>query len=152
MSVGIWTERWLPKPSTFIVISPANNTFELCRVGDLIDPLKYEWQTGLVRQVFLRLDVQSVLSIPLSFFLPRDRLVWVCTPKRKFTVCGVYVVALDKAMNSGVGEPSNGDSHRKFWRKSWSLNVPNKVKTFAWKACQTYAECVCSLWILYSIY
>ena len=152
MSVGIWTEKWLPKPSIFIVISPPSNAFELSRVCDLIDPLMYEWQTGLARQVFLRPDVQSILSIPFSSCLPRVRLVWVDTPEREFTVCGVYIIALDKAMNSGVGEPSNGDTHRKFWRKSCSLNMPNKVKTFAWRACQTYAECMCSLWILYSIY
>ena len=67
-SVGIWTNKWLPKPSTFKVISLSNNTFELSRVSDLIDPLKCEWQIDLVRQVFLSPDVQSILSIPLSFF------------------------------------------------------------------------------------
>ena len=110
-SVGIWTDKWLPKPSTFKVISLPNNTFELSRVSDLIDPLKCEWQTDLVRQVFLPPDVQSILSIPLSSCLPQDWLVWAYTPKGKFTVRGSYKIALDKAMNSGVGEPSNGDTH-----------------------------------------
>ena len=27
-SVGIWTDKWLPKPSTFKVISLPNNNFE----------------------------------------------------------------------------------------------------------------------------
>ena len=34
------------------------------------------------------------------------------TPKGKYTVCSAYKIALDKAMNSGVGEPSNGDTHK----------------------------------------
>ena len=40
-------------------------------------------------------------------------------------------IALDEAMNSGVGEPSNDDTHKKFWRKIWSLNMSNKVNSFA---------------------
>ena len=112
--VGIWTNKWLPKPSTFRVISPPNNTFELSRVSDLINPLKCEWQTDLVRQVFLPPNVQSILSIFLSSCLPRDQLVWAYILKGKFTVCNAYKIALYKAMNSGVGETSNGDTHRKF--------------------------------------
>ena len=34
------------------------------------------------------------------------------TPKRKFTIHSVYKIALDKAMNSGVGEPSSGDTQK----------------------------------------
>ena len=94
------------------MISPPNNTFELSGVSDLIDPLKCEWHTDLVRQVFLEPDVQSILSIPLSSCLPQDRLVWAYTPKGKFTVHSVYKIALDKAMNSGVGEPSSGDTQK----------------------------------------
>ena len=44
-------------------------------------------------------------------------------------------LALDEAMNSGVGEPSNDDTHKKIWRKIWSLNMPKKVNSFAWRAC-----------------
>ena len=35
-SIGIWTDKWLPKPSTFKLISPPNNTFELSKASDLI--------------------------------------------------------------------------------------------------------------------
>ena len=48
-SFSIWTNKWLPEPTTIKVISPPNNTFELSRVSDLIDPLKCEWQTNFVR-------------------------------------------------------------------------------------------------------
>ena len=45
-------------------------------------------------------------------------------------------LALDEAMNSGVGEPSNDDTHIKIWRKIWSLSMSNKVNSFAWRACR----------------
>ena len=65
-----------------------------------------------MRQVFLQPDVQSILSIPLSSCLPQDKLVWAYTPKGKFTVRSVYKITLDKAMNSGVGKPLNGDTQK----------------------------------------
>ena len=68
--------------------------------------------------------------------MPQDEVVWAYTPKEKFTVHSAYKIALDKAMNSRVCEPSNADTHRKFWRKIWSLNMPNKVKSYAWRACR----------------
>ena len=95
-SIGIWTDKWLPKPSTFKLISPPNNTFERSRSSDLIDPLKCEWQTDLVRQIFLPPNVQSILSIFFSSYLPQDQLVWAYTPKEKFTVRSAYKIALDR--------------------------------------------------------
>ena len=75
--------------------------------------------------------------------------MWAYTPKGKFTVRSVYKIALDKAMNSGVGEPSNGDTHRKFWRKIWSLNMSIKVKSFAWSACQNILRTKANLCRMY---
>ena len=62
--------------------------------------------------------------------------MWAYTPEGKFRICNVYKIAMDKAMNSGVGKLSNGDTYKKFWRKIWRLNMPNKVMSFAWRACQ----------------
>ena len=169
-------------------------------------------ETDLVRQIFLPPNVQSILSIFFSSYLPQDQLVWAYTPKEKFTVRSAYKIALDRdgtriqswgdenqnyhllrimhnpseyflvsilsvfnfqifatapavkspfsyhyqqeqcyiffifgggpslaldeAMNSGVGEPSNDDTHKKIWRKIWSLNMLNKVNSFAWRACR----------------
>lgn len=47
----------------------------------------------------------------------------------------VHTKALDESTNSCVGEPSNGDTRRRFWRTIWSLNMSNKVKFFAWRVC-----------------
>ena len=52
-SIGIWTDKWLHNLYTFKLISPPNNTFEFSKASDLIDTLKCEWQTDLVRQNFL---------------------------------------------------------------------------------------------------
>ena len=38
--------------------------------------------------------------------------MWAYTPKEKFTVRSAYKIALDEAMNSKVGEPSNDDTQK----------------------------------------
>lgn len=53
--------------------------------------------------------------------------------KGKFMVCSAYKFALAESVNSCVGEPSNGDKRKKIWRTVWGLNMPNKVKSFAWR-------------------
>ena len=49
-------------------------------------------------------------------------------------------LALDEAMNRGVGEPSNDDTHTKIWRKFWSLNMPNKVNFFLLESMPKYTS------------
>ena len=57
----------------------------------------------------------------------------MCT-KGNFTVGSAYEIALAESMNSCVGEPSNGDKNTNFWRTILGLNMPNKFKSFAWRA------------------
>ena len=66
---------------------------------------------------------------------PIDRLIWAYTSKGHFTVSSAYKVALSSISNPSL-EGSNGQNCRKFWKFLWGLNVPNKVKNFAWWACR----------------
>ena len=47
-----------------------------------------------------------------------------------------YKLALSMNTSLAMAEPSNGDTHKLFWHTIWGLRVPNKVKTFTWKACR----------------
>ena len=89
-----------------------------------------------MRQVFIPTDVQSILSISLSVRMPLDRLVWTFTPKGNFIVCSVYKIAVAKSMETRMEETSNGENHKSFWRTLWGLNLPNKMKSFAWQVCR----------------
>ena len=68
--------EWLPRPSSFKVVTPYNPQFYLLRVGDLIDSEHGTWRKDMVKAVFLPVDAAIILGIPLSIHLPSDRVVW----------------------------------------------------------------------------
>ncbi|XP_065628784.1 uncharacterized protein LOC112036084 [Quercus suber] len=50
-------------------------------------------------------------------------------------VRSAYKLALEMEMvhNGNSGKASNNRSNKLFWKTIWRLNVPNKVKSFAWR-------------------
>ena len=52
-----------------------------------------------------------------------------------FTVKSAYHLALNLLDSDGNEECSIGDPCKLLWRKLWRLNLPPKIKIFAWKAC-----------------
>ena len=44
-----------------------------------------------------------------------------------------YKVALSSSLGLVAGS-SNGHDKRSFWKSLWNLNIPNKIKYFAWWA------------------
>ena len=71
-SICIWTDRWLPRPSTFQVISPPASLPLDSKISSLINPDSGDWNVTLITQTFLPDDVNSILGIPLSRHKPRD--------------------------------------------------------------------------------
>ena len=55
------------------------------------------WRIDMVQQLFSPNDATAILSIPLSYRLPIDRLVWAYTPRGVFTVRSAYKVVITMA-------------------------------------------------------
>ena len=45
-----------------------------------------------------------------------------------------------------MAESSNQSTMKQTWRRLWQMNVPNKVKHFAWKACRNILATKENLW------
>ncbi|CAM8979009.1 unnamed protein product [Rhodiola kirilowii] len=60
---------------------------------------------------------------------------WKKDGSGEFTVKGAYLCALeiDKFRSPPRGEQSDGSDSRKFWRKFWRLQVPERIKHFGWR-------------------
>ena len=106
----------------------------LAMVSLLIDPCTRPWQFDMIQRFFSLDDAKAILSIPLNIKLPGDRLVWAYTPKVNFTVRSAYKLAVDLGIGNTSGGASNVENAKIFWKTIWRLNIPNKVKSFAWKA------------------
>ena len=46
-----------------------------------------------------------------------------------------YHIAHSMIDSTEEGESSSGDPYRQLWRNLWHLNLPAKIKIFAWRAC-----------------
>ena len=133
-SMRIKEDNWLPVKANKKVISPLTTVQLKTKVGSLINHELGVWKTELMERLFLHHEASVVLGIPLSIRLPLDSISWGLTPNNSFSTKSAYkmIVALD---NNGVARSSTLDSQRNFWKNLWSLRVPNKVKHFAWRAC-----------------
>ena len=135
-SLNILKDKWLNQPSTFKLTScPISVPFD-AQVSLLIDPYTRAWKVDTITQLFFPSDAYAIWSIPLRFWLPCDQMVWAYTPKGDFTVRSAYKITLTEVSNGSTGETSDNQNRTLFWKTLWGLNVPNKVKSFAWRACR----------------
>ncbi|XP_075664485.1 uncharacterized protein LOC142634090 [Castanea sativa] len=83
-----------------------------------------------------RMDVEDILSIPLSAQGGIDRMIWLETKNGKFIVRSAYELAQIIQSDDNITESSDPTALKQTWRCLWDMNVPNKIKHFAWKACK----------------
>ena len=62
-------------------------------VSSLIDDDSKCWKVNLVRELFLPFEVETILTIPLSFSLPDDKIIWVGNRRGEFSVKSAYHIA-----------------------------------------------------------
>ena len=135
-SIHIWQDRGLPTPSQYKVISPPSLLHPVVRVEELIDPVTREWKMELIHRIFLPQEVDIIGGIALSSNLPEDMQIWAATANGRFNVRSAYMLAMEPAPGNGATLTSDNSNMRKFWKYLWSINIPHKVKHFAWGACK----------------
>lgn len=77
------------------------------KVNTLIDPGTRDWNSSEVRHLFGHADGTTILGIPLSSKLPRDRILCANTTKGNSTVISAYKVAVYLSSSRSLGESSN---------------------------------------------
>lgn len=133
--IHIWEDKWLPTPSTYKVISPPSVLPQFPMVSSLINPMTKWWNVDLIKATFLPFEAEIILKIPLSRTLPEDKIIWIGNRHGDFTVKSAYHIAYSLIEESDRGESSSGDPCKPLWNRLWRLNLPAKIKVFAWRAC-----------------
>lgn len=127
-AISIWCDPWLPRSLNFRVLSPAPRTDSLYHsvtwVSDLIDEVTHSWNIPLIKTLFSDIDVEAILSIPISSQSVLDKGVWHYTENGLFSVKSAYHLTRSSNIphNSRErGESSSGSLQDGIWRLIWSL-------------------------------
>ena len=132
--INVWRDKWIPRPSSYKVITPMRPNVENALVCELINRASGEWDVDKLNSWFQLEDREVILSIPLSTNGTNDRLVWAENRSNKFIVKSAYLLALKEQQRLAMGDCLNSLNHKKIWKALWNLNVPQKIKHFAWRA------------------
>uniref|UniRef100_A0A2N9EDK8 Reverse transcriptase zinc-binding domain-containing protein n=1 Tax=Fagus sylvatica TaxID=28930 RepID=A0A2N9EDK8_FAGSY len=134
-SVRITEDKWLP-------FSLAKTPFSVChildkkeRVSMLIKEDSNTWDVDRVGALFSPWEAKVICNIPLPPSRKGDRLFWNESNSGLFTVKSAYYLQRNRELVDVVGECSQMDRERNFWKFLWSLSLPPKIKAFLWRAC-----------------
>ena len=129
-SVSIKKAKWLPDQCYRMAIFPLPNIPPDVKVSSLIDSTSCAWKSD-VHQNFLPHEAKIILSIPLSFRLPNDSLIWSKTPSGLLITRSAYkLLACDASANNTSS--LNPNPQKSFWKGLWMLQTPSKMKHLAW--------------------
>ena len=84
-------------------------------VCNLINENTKTWKRDLIDNLFLLEEASIIKSIPLNLQDPHDRIIWDVVKFGEYTVKSGYSL-LKQRVRVEVGEPSNPNSSKAFWR------------------------------------
>ncbi|KAH9793378.1 putative reverse transcriptase/RNA-dependent DNA polymerase [Citrus sinensis] len=125
----VYQSQWIPRPITFQPISPPSLS-PYTTVAELISE-EQKWKEDVIRQHFLKEDVEQILKIPLPRQPKPDQVLWHYDKKGNYSVKSGYQVAMK--MNFPY-KPSCSSENDKSWHAIWYLQLSKKVKIFMWRA------------------
>ncbi|KAL0017052.1 hypothetical protein SO802_004121 [Lithocarpus litseifolius] len=129
---------------TLLSVCPISD-FEDSSVDILIDPQTRQWNVEMVEGLFHEEEAELIKQIPLSSVASEDILYWpyssngVYSSKSGYQFLKMEEELMDRAHDSVVDDDSQ------VWKRLWSMNTPQKVKTLLWRACREALPTKCSL-------
>ncbi|KAL4351678.1 hypothetical protein GQ457_06G030280 [Hibiscus cannabinus] len=111
------------------------NQCRVFRVADLIDYQNRKWRDELLSPMFSREEIKAILSIPIGGLQVKDEFVWANTKDGNYSVrTGYHLAFATKSLPNPACSSSDLSNDKAFWNSIWNLNVPNKIRSFIWKA------------------
>lgn len=120
-------DPWLRRKSGFGVEDSLYYKGRSEVVSSLFLPNEKRWNEALIRQSFLPVDTEAILSVHIPQRDTRDKIAWTGSNN------GVYSAKTGYQYwyNLKFGNANIHQSNR--WKRVWSLRLPYKVKVFIWR-------------------
>lgn len=136
-SIRVTEDRWIPNHPTHKAFHPPHVEEWEWRVLELIDWRVKAWDRELIVAAFHREDAEAILRIPMSHRLVSDAMTWLYTKNGEYTVrSGYHITQSILKLEKDLGESLKVEGGSLVWAKVWKMKVPNKIRVFAWRACQ----------------
>ncbi|KAH9696063.1 putative reverse transcriptase/RNA-dependent DNA polymerase [Citrus sinensis] len=139
--IRTYKDNWLPRPDTFKPISPQKLPAKTM-VAELIDE-ENQWIVSKLEQNFLPQDIEAILQIPLPRTKKEDEVLWHYDKRGEYSVKSGYQIAFRLKFQDMTS--SSGSCSRQ-WNVLWSLELPEKIKIFMWRAIKNILPTTENLW------
>ena len=123
-------DPWIPGHNEFKPIGYRGNLS--AQVASYILETR-EWNVAILRDSSAYVDIERIVTIPLSYFHSNNQLIWNYSPTGIYTVKSGFHLA---ASCSEKDQEANSNNSNGWWKFFLSLQLPPKVKIFAWKVIQ----------------
>lgn len=101
-------------------------------VDELINLVNASWDEDLVRSI-LEVDANSILQIPITSGRD-DCVAWHYNRNGMFSVRSAYHAQWKRKFGARMATiQDSGTSNRRMWKNLWKLDLPGKIKIFAWR-------------------
>ncbi|XP_059454932.1 uncharacterized protein LOC132185136 [Corylus avellana] len=148
VKAGIWGEKWIPIPNTFMIQTQPRFMSTTARVRELVDTDTNWWDFQCLSVNFDTEEVRAIASILISGVGNNpDVRVWRGTDFRMFFVRSAYHLAMELEHRSKLEcsrrmeeseiwrECSRRMEESEIWRVLWQLQMPNSDKNVLWRGC-----------------
>ncbi|XP_019163454.1 PREDICTED: uncharacterized protein LOC109159798 [Ipomoea nil] len=122
---AVWGWPWLSDLANPKLHTPCTEALKEAKVSGLLTP-HGDWDTEIIRDLFLESDVPRILATPVSPQYP-DSWRW------KDDIRGLYSVRHGYRILTSNEEETVSPGGFTHWHKLWKLPIPPKVKNLLWK-------------------
>ncbi|KAM6543068.1 hypothetical protein CsatB_007515 [Cannabis sativa] len=130
------SDPWIPRKSKFTPVfycGLPHNKVSYYITSD------YEWNLQSLQRDFSVVDIDNILTIPLSSSATEDYWVW------NYNNTGDYTVQSGYHFACSLEDQDISTSNSSWWSEFWNLNLPSKVKIFGWRVLQNTLPCAAAL-------
>ncbi|CAI8598198.1 unnamed protein product [Vicia faba] len=95
-------------------------------VSEFIDNDLCCWDQVRIRNCFSPMEANNIMSIPLSWRLPEDRLIWMAGKNGAYSVRTTYPSLRAKKISKAPGPSCQ--MFQRLWKHVWSAPVNNRIR------------------------